>query len=410
MAFKLPNQADLTIEQTEIMNLPTNKNFVIQGGPGTGKTVMTVFRAVHIASRIPNANILVLVYNKPLCDFISTGLHHVHFNHPEIEIQTLDSWTGSFWKKFDLGNPPQNNGQKNWQQVGAILQNFHHHFYNHIIVDEAQDCHPEFLKGLASISDHITCFADPNQKVFQNAQCSNIVDMLVGTCEPAKYPTGAPITLTTNFRNTRQIAAVSSLFRPDDFNVSVQPAADQTGDRPILEKVANWDEELDKIVTLSKNFLDQEVGIIVNYDKVSWIAKELAEKLPPGTVQKHKTGAFGPGTKINWNLPGVKVVSYGTAKGLEFDLVIIPDLDYVNDSELQKALGDAMAADNPDKAFKALQEGKKVCSNRLFVAMSRPLRKLVAFYRKDFSSMHLKHQAILQPIFDPANAAKIDWR
>lgn len=76
MAFKLPNQADLTIEQTEIINLPTNKNFVIQGGPGTGKTVMAIYRAGQMPR---NARVLVLVYNRPLCEFIKTGIKDSDF-------------------------------------------------------------------------------------------------------------------------------------------------------------------------------------------------------------------------------------------------------------------------------------------------------------------------------------------
>lgn len=45
MGFKLPNGGDLSEEQLDIINLPTTKDWVIKGAPGTGKTVMAIYRA-----------------------------------------------------------------------------------------------------------------------------------------------------------------------------------------------------------------------------------------------------------------------------------------------------------------------------------------------------------------------------
>lgn len=49
MAFRLPNGSDLSFEQTDIINLPITKNWVIKGDPGTGKTVMAIYRAAQVA-------------------------------------------------------------------------------------------------------------------------------------------------------------------------------------------------------------------------------------------------------------------------------------------------------------------------------------------------------------------------
>lgn len=44
MAFKLPKYSDLTDEQRVIVNLPLDKNHLVTGAPGTGKSVIAIYR------------------------------------------------------------------------------------------------------------------------------------------------------------------------------------------------------------------------------------------------------------------------------------------------------------------------------------------------------------------------------
>lgn len=44
MAFELPDYSSLNPQQVDIINLSTNRNFLISGSPGTGKTVIAIYK------------------------------------------------------------------------------------------------------------------------------------------------------------------------------------------------------------------------------------------------------------------------------------------------------------------------------------------------------------------------------
>ena len=51
MAFELPDYSSLNPQQVDMINLPTSRNFMIKGSPGTGKTVVAIYRAAQMRSK-----------------------------------------------------------------------------------------------------------------------------------------------------------------------------------------------------------------------------------------------------------------------------------------------------------------------------------------------------------------------
>lgn len=393
MAFKLPNQADLTIEQTEIINLPTNKNFVIQGGPGTGKTVMAIYRAGQMPR---NARVLVLVYNRPLCEFIKTGIKDSDFG--AVEVNTLHSWASGFFSNVLGENVPRNSTDRadyNWNGVHERLISLGHKFYSHIIIDESQDCPAALLKGLSAIAEHITCFIDPNQKVVSDDN-SDLMQTLNVLCEPSPY------TLTKNFRNTKQIRDASVLFWDAKSGTPEPAQAEHDGPKPKMVQCSlrgrggyNFDNQTTKMVRIIMNNLDKEIGVLVNPNALNRtkadLTKALGDAIP---VQMFR--AMTP-NNIDFSVSGVKILSHGTMKGLEFDMLLVPGLDYANQSIVnQIARGQITYA-----------EAHEICRNRLYVAMSRPLSELYIFYFNSGSAMAEWQRPIVAPIFENRNL--FDW-
>lgn len=70
MGFRLPNGSDLSEEQLDIINLPTTKDWLIKGAPGTGKTVMAIYRAGQASQVSKGKPVLMLVYNNPLMRYL----------------------------------------------------------------------------------------------------------------------------------------------------------------------------------------------------------------------------------------------------------------------------------------------------------------------------------------------------
>lgn len=398
MAFKLPNQADLTIEQTEIINLPTNKNFVIQGGPGTGKTVMAIYRAGQMPR---NARVLVLVYNQPLCKFIKTGIKNSDFG--AVEVNTLHSWASGFFSNVLGENVPRNSTDRadyNWNGVQERLSSLGRKFYSHIIIDESQDCPTSLLEGLAAISEHITCFIDPNQKVV-SADNADIMQTLTTLCEPAPY------TLTRNFRNTIPIRDASVLFWDPTAGTPEPAKATNNGNKPKMIQCAkkrgdfDFRDQTKKMVEAIKNNLDKEIGVLVNAKSLKVVKNELKEALDADPyvamyrtrndffVQMYKAKTKN---KIDFSLPGIKILSHGTMKGLEFDMLLLPGLNYANKPEVTKALN----SNEPD----AVQKARSLCRNRLYVGLSRPISELYIYYFGEFAEMAPWQKPIVKPIFD----------
>ena len=84
MGFKLPNGSDLSEEQLDIINLPTTKDWVIKVAPGTGKTVMAIYRAGQASQVCKGKPILILAYNNPLMRFLSTPIHGNYYKNVEV--------------------------------------------------------------------------------------------------------------------------------------------------------------------------------------------------------------------------------------------------------------------------------------------------------------------------------------
>ena len=353
--------------------------------------------AIYRAGQMPrNAKVLVLVYNRPLCDYIKTGITAEAYS--DVEVQTLHSWTSGFFARIARPVPTigPGVGECNWAEIGKILESLHHVFYSHIIIDESQDCPETLLRGLSKIATNITCFIDPNQAVTGNGLAGLIQTMGI-LCQPA------PVTLTKNFRNTQQIRDASALFWTHEPGTTPPAEAVFRGNRPRMVKCAknggqyDYNDQTTKMVRIIMNNLDKEIGVVVNPKSLNRTMRELKDSLGDAiAVQMHKPKTH---FKIDFKKQGVKILSHGTMKGLEFDMLLFPGLDFQNNSVLEAALN--------SPAPNAVEEARKICRNRLYVAFSRPLTELVIFHFNDYAGLPKRQKPILKPIFD--HPELFDW-
>jgi hypothetical protein len=117
MGFKLPNGSKLSLEQLEIINLDFQRDWLIQGTPGTGKTVMAIYRSVMAADYYTGKKVLLLVYNKPLMSFLKTAVNNTCPKN--VEVHTYHQWLNNIYHEYRLGAVPSNGGSFNinWDRV-----------------------------------------------------------------------------------------------------------------------------------------------------------------------------------------------------------------------------------------------------------------------------------------------------
>lgn len=345
MGFKLPNGSDLSEEQLDIINLPTTKDWVIKGAPGTGKTVMAIYRAGQASQASKGKPVLMLVYNNPLMRFLSTAIQGNYYKN--VEVLTYHQWVNDIYSEYGLGTIPKDGNEHNWAAISSDLSRIGKK-YSHVIIDEAQDFPIDLLKILKSISDHMTCFIDPNQAI--EVGKTDTYRAIKTLCVESSYK------LTKNFRNTKPIRDLSALYCKDG-----EPAPSSTpGKKPVIIKCAsgNFDDQNKKMADIIKRNKEKSIGIIVNPKALNSTFNSMKKLLSSDViVQMHKP--MTP-NKIDFDKPGVKILSYGTMKGLEFDIVLLPMFDKIE-----------------------MQDGGTVDANRAYVAVSRPVNELYLFYWKE---------------------------
>ena len=257
MGFKLPNGGDLSEEQLDIINLPITRDWVIKGAPGTGKTVMAIYRAGQASQIFSGKTVLMLVFNNPLMRFLSTAAQGNYYKN--VKVETYHQWVNDMYREYRLGYIPKDrNDNFNWTAIATELSGIGK-IYAHVIIDEAQDFPIELLKILKRLSDNMTCFIDPNQAVEEGK--TNVFDAIKTLCVESPYK------LTRNFRNTKPIRDLSALYCKDG-----EPAAsDVPGRKPIIIKCASrdFDDQNRKMADIIKRNKEKSIGIITNWIAVS---------------------------------------------------------------------------------------------------------------------------------------------
>ena len=342
MGFKLPNGSDLSEEQLDIINLQPTKDWVIKGAPGTGKTVMAIYRAGMASQASKGKPVLMLVYNNPLMRFLSTAVQGNYYKN--VEVLTYHQWINDMYSEYGLGSVPKNDSEHDWNRVTSDLSRIGKK-YAHVIIDEAQDFPIELLKLLKKVSDHMTCFIDPNQAI--EVGKTDTYSAIKTLCVEAPYK------LTRNFRNTKPIRDLSALYCKDG-----EPAPSITpGKKPVAVKCksGDFDDQNQKMVSIIKKNKEKNIGIIVNPKALNNTFNSMRKMLPSDViVQMHKPMTTN---RIDFDKPGVKILSYGTMKGLEFDIVMLPMFDKIE-----------------------MKDGGIVDANRAYVATSRPIEELYIYY------------------------------
>ncbi|WP_445475325.1 UvrD-helicase domain-containing protein [Methanococcoides methylutens] len=141
----------LDTEQEKFARRIPYGHYMISGIPGSGKTVILLARAVHLARENPNWKIKILTYNASLTtklnhklESIQEDLHIMGVNYQNIEISTFHSLAISV---ADIGIVPDPAPDNYWEIIvpyKAIEKA--HPTYDAILIDEYQDFHDSWMK------------------------------------------------------------------------------------------------------------------------------------------------------------------------------------------------------------------------------------------------------------------------
>ena len=264
----------------------------------------------------------------------------------------------------------KNNKLYDWDDIALHTRNEFENdesdrFYKHIIIDEGQDFSPEMIRSLvAAIPEDgsLTFFGDVAQQIYGQRMSWRSAGLKISQVWQFKE----------NYRNTRQIAqlglAISQMPFFHDIADLVEPTSPRAdGPLPILAKCKGRPQQIDLAIKTARNAAsNQSVAILVKNRE--------QEKLFSYSLS-------GEATRLHRNLqqwegdPGIFHGTYHSAKGLEFDMVILPFLD----------------SDNlPDKDYIASHGDEDALTHYgrlLYVATTRAKTNLILLYNGEVTPL-----------------------
>jgi DNA helicase II / ATP-dependent DNA helicase PcrA len=242
--------------------------------------------------------------------------------------------------------------------------------WRHLILDEAQDFPPEAHQLLNYVQSNvfyslpederpsILILADENQQI--GSTCSSLVEIrdAFSLGEEDEY------SLSRNYRNTREIALFAKHFCVG-LSTGTAELPDAQGEKPRLVITPSLDSAVDRIVKYCEINDDQDVGILVYFEKTrKKIFNKLEYRLQSrGTrVQSYSSNKKQELTadKLRFESgSSATVLCFASGKGLEFDAVFLPELQTV-----------PVDVDNLDHAKMNLYVMTSRARSRLFIMLS----------------------------------------
>lgn len=286
--FKLPPITDLTIGQQAALNEPNA--IAISGGPGTGKSVVSLWR--HIRNYgTGSRRSLLLTYTKTLETYLAASARSENGNAGNAVNRTY-WWTTHHLQRYD-----------------------------EIIVDEAQDVESGRYTTIQNYSGVVSYGADDQQIVYKNKATTQ---QQLATI----FPNNRSYVLDENFRNSYEIM----LFVKALFPQKLVPQATlnnllqegRRGNKPILlvsnNNTAKQNQAIIDVINQFKSATHNIAILVPLQNHVNTYASIIRNAGIQCSSFSTDDGSLG-------EIDNVHVTTFKSSKGTEFDTVIIPDFE-----------------------------------------------------------------------------------
>jgi hypothetical protein len=319
---EIEQQIILTNQQKNILRqLKKRKEAIIEGGAGTGKTVLALDHAQTLAKQ--GLKILLLCYNEKLGNVLkekSQGIENLHsMNFHEFcswRIRQVKSDTSrDLLKEVSLENPDEDKFDVWMPDALSESYDISPILYDVIIIDEGQDFKDEYWLAIEELRDRnddtkLYIFQDGNQSIYTSTDELPI--------------NNEPLFLLDNCRNTKPIHKLAYQYYPNSEIEAPEIEGDETKfiiDSSIEKQASLMDRKVAQLIK-EEGIKPKDISIIVmdNFYKV----KELLEKSRNNKLWAFKE--FSPQKKV-------LVETAKRFKGLESNIIFLWILDSSNMSE-----------------------------------------------------------------------------
>jgi len=323
---------DKNQQKTKLNKL--NAHTLVRGVAGSGKSLLLRKRIERIFTEANNYRILVLTYNRFMAGWIQ-ALVPIASSNNSIDCRTFNSWA---WHTldYDYNTPASDFLQKTQLNTPK---------YNAILIDEAQDFKDEWFIGLMNLLDPQTnslfVVYDNTQSVYGNPHrrrgdwsWSRLGINIVGRTDILDF----------NYRNSPEIGLSAwNFFLPFISRANVPISRDSPG--AIIEPKFNKNRssnvavslihcndynKIAKEVALSlSQYPNSSIAIMMHPDIKNQVQYKVSVALTQFGVSHHAPQKSEDRIGNIVIRPCVIVDSWNSLKGVEFDAVILINIDYV---------------------------------------------------------------------------------
>ena len=384
--FKLPPFGQLTPPQQAAANEP--RQIALTGGPGTGKSVVSIWRHLRNYLSNPIKKSMLVTYTTTLKAYLAACCKNI----------------------TDNGHP--NVGSESSSNVGTSIKNteiIHKTVFAELIIDEAQDLSNDYYSGIPS---PLSYGADDSQILYHD-HCSTEAQL------HNMFPSNVLCPLDRNFRNTQRIMQFARQAFPYaniPFSI-INGLSNNVGEKPVLLVSNTFDKTRDAIERIVNSFRaeDHNIAILVPWKEYvkAFQRNALGFKNIDHSFYYEDQNDFPHGCE---NIKNVHITTFKSSKGLEFDTVIIPNFDFImqlpyyvssekdmNDEQLAKFEETILRLDNLQKdhdrivSKTPLPNGlikvnyrKLMCSwEDLYVAVTRARSNLYLISPRDLPQLNI---------------------
>ncbi len=331
----------MDLKQEQLARSLGSGHRIIHGAAGAGKTLILVYRCVHLA-KVLRKPILVLCYNKTLAERLQSMMNERGLGG-SVQVRNFHKWCYDQCKAYHVALPPKGQGPEFSKALvertveAAGKGTIPPAQYGAVMIDEGHDFEPHWLSLAVQMvdpqTDSVLVLYDDAQSIYSRSR-GKFTFSSVGI-----QARGRTTILRINYRNSEEIIQLATGFareildpkdaEEDGIPLVAPTSAGRHGPPPQLIRLPNLTREAEHIATDFLRFHHQdryawdEMAIIC---RARFIADTVEKALKRSGIPVNTQWRSAAGKAEN---EGVRLLTMHSSKGLEFPVVAIPGIGYL---------------------------------------------------------------------------------
>lgn len=298
-------ESELDEDQIKVLMATNDKSCLVSGCAGSGKSILALIKAQRIQKEKGN-NYQIIVYTKALCNYMNAGrmtlgLHNDFHYH----------W---HWQKR-LGCPSA----------------------DYVIVDEIQDFSEEEIQEFISATNkNFFFFGDTAQSIYQGLKDTMPVNGINRLFPCEKEPKN--FALYRNYRLPIPVARVSQYVGLDLDPFDEKTYKSKENAVPKFISYTSLNDQIHAIAKIIKRETLSDIGILLPHNEDVRVVCSLLNSLGINHEAKYKDEEDWRNNvnNLDFSTSNPKVMTYHSAKGLQFEVVFLPNISPLSDVKERK--------------------------------------------------------------------------